>query len=130
MTHRILITAASERAFEKLQQAFSDRPNVTVERIVGGQAALDRVAAHPPDLVVADENLGDMTGLDLINELVKIAPLTNTAAVSSLSEEDFHETFEGLGVLAHLPPEPGESEAALLLGKLDQLSQLMAGLKK
>jgi len=38
--------------------------------------------------------------------------------VTPLSEEEFHEASEGLGVLGRLPVEPGASDAAELLRRL------------
>ena len=37
--------------------------------------------------------------------------MVNTAVVSPLSDEEFHEVSEGLGILGRLPNEPGMSDA-------------------
>ena len=44
--------------------------------------------------------------------------MVNTAVVSPLSDEEFHEASEGLGILGRLPNEPGMSDAVELLHKL------------
>ena len=44
--------------------------------------------------------------------------MVNTAVVSPLSDEEFHEASEGLGILGRLPNEPGMNDAGELLRKL------------
>ena len=73
------------------------------------------------DLVITDENLGDMTGLDFIQKIVSKRPMVNCAAVSSLTSEDFHEASEGLGILMQLPVRPGQEHAEILLGQLKHI---------
>lgn len=47
-----------------------------------------------------------------------INAMVNTAVVSPLSDEEFHEASEGLGILVRLPLEPGADEACELLRRL------------
>jgi hypothetical protein len=68
--------------------------------------------------VIIDSDLPDIAPLDLVLKLVKVNAMVNTAVVSPLSDEEFHEASEGLGVLGRLPVNPGERDAAGLLGKL------------
>ena len=88
------------------------------------------VSDTPVDLVVTDEELGDMTGLELAYKLLSINPMINCAAVSPLSHDDFHEVSEGLGLLAQLPLQPGAKQAEELLLRLKDLKNLSAGLIK
>ena len=83
-----------------------------------GSKAFDVISEVVFDLVVIDENLGDMTALDFTAKLISINPMINCALVSSLSPRDFHEASEGLGVLAHLPPRPDEKDGKNLLARL------------
>ena len=76
------------------------------------------------DLVVADELLENMTGLELIKKLVMGNPMLNCAVVSSLSPEDFHEKSEGLGILMQLPIKPKEKDAEALLKHLNTILNL------
>jgi len=74
-----------------------------------------------------DEDVADMSGLELARKLITVSPLTNCVAVSSLSEEDFHEASEGLGLMTHLPLNPGRAEAERLLKNLRQIKGLESG---
>ena len=83
------------------------------------------IAEDDFDLVVADENLGDMTGLEFIRAIVSKRPMVNCAAISSLTPEDFHEAGEGLGILMQLPVSPGQKHAEMLLEQLKSILNSM-----
>ncbi|GAB6909806.1 Response regulator receiver domain [Desulfosarcina cetonica] len=86
-----------------------------------GDQALETLRAQAADLVVVDETLPDMTGLEFIERLVAINPMINCALVSSLSKADYHEASEGLGVLMQLPPRPSQADAKRLITHLNQI---------
>ena len=86
-----------------------------------GSKGLSMIAERDFDLVITDENLGDMNGLQFIREVVATNPMINCAAVSSLMPDDFHETSEGLGILMQLPVQPGQEYAEKLLGHLKSI---------
>lgn len=83
-----------------------------------GAAALELVRAEAPDFVIVDEGLADMRPFDLVLEIMKINAMINTVAMSALSDEDFHEASEGLGILACVPLSPDEADGARLAEKL------------
>ena len=82
------------------------------------EAALKMIKDKSIDLVISDEEVGGMPGLDFAKKLISSSPMTNCAAVSSLSEKDFHEASEGLGLMNHLPVNPGSSDAEALIKSL------------
>lgn len=92
--------------------------DVEIARAGSGSNGMSIIAEKSFDLVITDENLGDMTGLEFIRLVVSRMPMVNCAAVSSLTSEDFHEQSEGLGILMQLPVRPGQEHAEILLGKL------------
>jgi len=83
-----------------------------------GRNAIVKIAEGRFDLVVTDENLSDMTGLEFIENVISIKPMVNCAAVTSLLPADFHEVSEGLGILMQLPVSPGQEQAEKLLSQL------------
>jgi two-component SAPR family response regulator len=97
---------------------------VTIEQAGSGGGTLAWLLKNSADLVVAAEQLDDMNGLEFAKKLVIQNPMVNCALVSSLSEGDFHEASEGLGILAKLPPDPGEPEAVDLLKKIRAIKGL------
>lgn len=86
--------------------------------VTTGEAAAAIVASAPPQLCVVDAGLPDTDPFDLVARLMDTNALVNTAVVSELCDEDFHEAGEGLGILMRLPQNPGPSEAQALLTAL------------
>jgi len=94
---------------------------VQTEWAESGSYALSMIAERNYDLVVTDENLGDMTGLKFIKTVIAQKPMVNCAAVSPLLPYDFHEASEGLGVLMQLPVNPGREYAEELVQHLKKI---------
>lgn len=92
-----------------------------IDWATSGQAVLEIIAANPIDLVVADEDLGDMPGFALVKQLVRTNPLINCALVSSLTPGEYHEASEGLGILMQLPPDPSIAEGQQLMARMNQI---------
>lgn len=90
-----------------------------------GAAGLALLKSKLVDLVIVDEQLDDMSGIAFTKQLVKVNPLVNTAIVSALTADEFHEATEGLGVLMQLPPHPSETDAESLLAVLKKIGALM-----
>ena len=89
-----------------------------------GSNAIAKIAEGSFDLVVTDENLGDMIGLEFIEKVISTKPMVNCAAVSSLLPADFHEASEGLGILMQLPVRPDQEQAEKLLRQLKNILNL------
>jgi YesN/AraC family two-component response regulator len=93
-----------------------------------GQKALDKLSETSVDLVVTDKELGDMTGLEFAEKLLRVNPMINCAVLSSLPSDEFHEASEGLGVFAQLPLRPAKADAEKLLKDLKNLKNLTEGI--
>ncbi|MBU1610255.1 MAG: response regulator [Proteobacteria bacterium] len=81
-------------------------------------AALDLAASRHPALVIADETMQGSSPLAFVGALLKVDAMINTAVLSPLSETDFHEESEGLGVLTQVPMHPTEEDGKALVAKL------------
>ena len=115
---RIVVATNRPQALEAFTTALSANPEVRLEYAGSGAEALEAVRALTPQLVIIDQHLNDTEPLELVPNLLRLNAMVNTAVVSSLSEEEFHEASEGLGVLGRLPDSPGEKDAADLLQRL------------
>ncbi|SPD72071.1 conserved hypothetical protein [uncultured Desulfobacterium sp.] len=124
MLKLLIVTTDRDKLFD-FASALLRHEDVELAWADSGRQALDMVSRMPVDLVVTDENLGDMTGLKLALRLLSINPMVNCSAISSLSEEEFHEASEGLGLLAHHPPQPKGEDAEGLLTRLREIKNLM-----
>ncbi len=119
---KVLLVSPVPGSLATLSAALQAEPGLRVDWEKSGEAALARAADKPLDLVVVDEALKDMTAKDLINRLMMQNAAINTAVVSAMPEEEFHEAFEGLGVLAQVPPQPARAEAEGLIKRLKELA--------
>ena len=127
-TLKLLLVSQERSSLSGMATALKMHGKVDLSWAESGAEALDTISKAPVDLVITDEELGDMSGLKLALKLLSINPMVNCAAVSPLSHEDFHEASEGLGILAQLPPSPGEKEAEALFQQLRKLKKLSATL--
>lgn len=124
---KLLLVTPDQKNFSDFAKALAGNNDVELTWADYGQKALEMVAVTPVDLVVTDENLGDMTGLRLAFQLLYVNPMVNCSVVSSLTAEQFHEASEGLGLLAQMPPRPDSDHAEELLRRLKDLKNIAAG---
>ncbi len=125
---KLLLVTPDRDPFAEFSSALLKNSDVELSWAESGRKALDRVSGESCDLVIVDEKLGDMTGIELIKNLLAVNPMINSAAVSPLTADAFHEESEGLGVLTQLPPRPGKKDSEDLLNKLKTLKALTAGM--
>ena len=126
---KILLVTSEKEPFSKFDRVLKQKDNVELSWASTGQEALEALSDKPVDLVIVNENIGDMTGIEFMKKLLPINPMINCSAVSTLAPEEFHEASEGLGVLVQLPVNLGKFEAEDLLKRLKNLKDLTAGIK-
>jgi DNA-binding response OmpR family regulator len=122
---KLLLVSRDKGSLNGLLSALNRQDEIEFEVSTSGEKALAMISDKPVDLVVADEDLGDMTGLELVRRLLKINAMINSAVVSDLSHDEFHEISEGLGVMTHLPKKPDEKDAEALIKELRQIKGLL-----
>ena len=105
---KILLVTSEKELFSEFASTLGKNEDVELSWAADGKEALEEIPDNPVDLVVVNENIGDMTGIEFMKKLLPINPMINCAVVSPLSPEDFHEASEGLGVLMQLPFSPSK----------------------
>jgi len=119
-----ILLASRDKASMSAFKAGLEENQVQTAWAQSGSNAIARLTQGDFDLVVTDENLGDMTGIEFIEKVISKKPMVNCAAVSSLLPADFHEASEGLGILMQLPVRPGQKQAEKLLSQLKTILNL------
>lgn len=119
----ILIVCSNRERFQAFSSRLEEGYDVSIEWAEKGEEALSKATERRFSLVIADEQIADMSGLAFAEKLVMVSPITNCALVSSLSHGDFHEASEGLGVLMAIPPEPGAADASTVMAHLSRVLQ-------
>ena len=117
MLHILLVTVRLEK-IRPFVEGLSSDPEVCLDQVSSKDKALDIVRSGCPHLVIVDSGLPDNDSLGLVREMIRVNAMVNTTVVSPLSDVDFHDKSEGLGVLCRLPPDPGGKDAEALLRKL------------
>lgn len=123
---KLLLVSSNKTSLSGLASALAEHRDVSLSGAESGEEALDLASDIAVDLVVTDERLRDMTGLEFAARLLSVNPMINCASVSQLSSENFHEASEGLGLMAQLPVQPGKEDAENLLHRLRGLKRLIA----
>lgn len=126
---KLLIVSPDKNSLSGLASALVEHADVDLSWAESGETALEIASDYAIDLVVTDESLGDMTGLEFAGRLLSVNPMINCVSVSRLSPEKFHEISEGLGLMVQLPIQPGKEHAEELLQRLKNLKKLTAGVK-
>ena len=127
MIRLLLVTPYGKSLFE-LASAVEKYDDVELTWAESGQKALDKLSETSVDLVVTEKELGDMTGLEFAEKLIRVNPMINCAVLSPLPSDEFHEASEGLGVFAQLPLRPAKKDAEKLLKGLKKLKDLTVGI--
>jgi DNA-binding response OmpR family regulator len=118
-----LIVSRDKEIFSSVEQALI-KNHMDIEWIDSGKKLLS-LLSNPTnkkiELVIIDGNLPGENARDLVEQVIMQAPMTNCVATSALSPEDFHETFEGFGVLMQLPLKPKAQDAQNLVTHLNKI---------
>lgn len=117
---QIILAGSNLSSLPAFQEAIEESGG-RVTCLRSGRQVLETVLVGDFDLLIADESLGDMSGMKLIQEVITLRPMLNCAVVSSLSSDHFHEASEGLGILMQLPNGPGRKEAGALMNHLQKI---------
>ncbi len=120
---KVLLASQDKNSFCDMIDAFQSR-SVQVDLAQSGTLALTMIAKTPYNLLITDEHLIDMTSRSLIERTVTLNPLMNCVAINTLSNKDFHEKFEGMGVLMQFPPSPDAKDVQKLLDHIEKIDSL------
>lgn len=118
---RILLVSTRSEPLHSFIQSLSSDPDVQLEQVSNRAEAINAVRNSSPQLVIIDSGLPDADSFGFIRELMTINAMVNTAAISPLTDEQFHDAGEGLGILCRLPVSPGKADAQDLLEKLREI---------
>lgn len=121
----IVFVAKDFSRFASLVDRLRREQDVELVPVATGAAGLAQLKGKRLDLVIVDEQLDDMSGIEFVQQLVAVNPLANTAIVGAREQEAFHEATEGLGVLMQLPPQPTAEDGDALLAVLAKIAGLL-----
>jgi DNA-binding response OmpR family regulator len=94
---RLVLATNRPKALQAFAAALSSNPEVQLTHVVSGAEALAAAHTSSPHLVIIDADLPDIAPWELVQKLLTVNAMVNTAVISPLSEAEFHEAGEGLG---------------------------------
>jgi len=118
-----LLVSTEKKIFKELKTLFS-KNEITTQWCDTAQEALAILSLENFDLVITHEQLQDMSGHDFIEAVLFKNAMINSVVLSTLSHDDFHDSYEGLGVLMQFSPMPDEKQAQDLLDHIDRISRI------
>ena len=118
---KILIISERQEKLADFTKALEKDREVDLLTATAVEDAINMAEYHAPALIVVDEQVGDLSGVDLVRRLIGVNAFLNTAVLSASTDEDFHLRSEGLGILARLPIHPGDKDALRMLELLRSL---------
>lgn len=123
--YQVLVVRGDVGRWPVFVAALRDTGRVIVTEVDSAVAARQFLQDYPVAAAVVDTELGDSTsGAVFVRELSMTYPFVNTTLVSDLTDEDFHESTEGLGVFMKIPTMPDGRTATEFLEKLDAINAL------
>jgi len=117
----VLLVSREKSIFKELETAFLEN-KITAEWTDTAQNALSMLSKKKFNLFITEEQLPDMTGRNLIEKVLFKNAMMDSVVLSALSHEDFHEAYEGLGVLMQFPLVPGKKQVKDLLDHLNLIA--------
>lgn len=103
-TSCIIVTPRSDD-LQSFSQGLQEH-GVSVAMKPDAKTLLESIRQTPVNLVVVDQELPESDPVRLVMDILTVDATIQTAVITPLSEGDFHEASEGLGVLKGLPVHP------------------------
>ncbi|MCK5097102.1 MAG: hypothetical protein KAR45_03325 [Desulfobacteraceae bacterium] len=120
---QILVATPNKDSLIDFSAGFGEN-DITITWAKGCEEVVSQIKNKKFDLLVVDEMLSDIKGLECIKKVIFENPFLNTAAISSLSPEDYHEESEGFGVLMQIPVNPGFEDGKKLIDYLNNILKI------
>ncbi len=122
MTH-ILWVSRKKEVFSPLESVFTEN-KISFEWAGTAKEAVALLCEKKIDLVITDETLPDMAGRKLVETIIFKNPMIDCVVMSALTYDQFHEAYEGLGVLMQFPLEPDRASGHKLLDHMNRIARI------
>lgn len=123
MTTRILLVSPEKKVFKAVEDCFS-KHKISTDWTDTAAKALLKLLDENFDLIILHEQLQDMNGRQLVEKIITQNAMLNCVVLSKLSKEDFHETYEGLGVLMQFSLTPTQDDARALIDYMARIKMI------
>ncbi|MDA3788731.1 MAG: response regulator [Desulfobacula sp.] len=122
MTH-ILLVSQKKDVFKSLESVFTEN-KMSFEWAGTAKDAVELLSEKHIDLVITDETLPDMAGRKFVETIIFKNAMIDCVVLSALTHDEFHEAYEGLGVLMQFPLEPDKTSMIKLLDHMNRITRI------
>ena len=112
---RIVMVTSDPNNFREFAKQLKVTPGVQISFLKTKAEALKIASTTTPALMILDAQPDDEAVFQMVRDLIMVNAGIPIAVVSPMSEPEFEAASEGLGILARLTPNPGGSEAQMLI---------------
>jgi DNA-binding response OmpR family regulator len=120
-----LLVNPEKNIFLEIEKGFSDH-GIGHEWADSADKALSMLSDKNFDLVIFAEQIPDIDPRKFIENILSKNAMINCVVLSPLSHKDFHEKYEGLGVLMQFPQKPERSHVTRLVDQLKKIAGIAA----
>jgi len=120
----IVLVTPEPNHFLELAKQLKANPQVQISFVKTKAEAIKIASTANPALMILDAQPDDISVFQMVRDLIMLNAGIPIAVVSQMPEKEFETASEGLGILAQLKPNPGRSEAQMLISKLKILKTL------
>ncbi len=120
----IVLVTPDPNNLRELAKHLKSIPQVQISFVKTRAEAIKIASTITPALMILDAQLDALSAFQMVRDLIMVNAGIPIAVVSQMPEKEFEAASEGLGILAQLKPNPGNSEAQVLISKLKILKTL------
>lgn len=120
---QILFSGQDKDVFHNLEKSFLEH-GISMQWVDTAEKTLTAVSEKNIELVILHENQPDMSAKELIEKIIMKNAMINCMVLSAMHEEEFHEIYEGLGVLMQLSLTPSKEDADRIINYLSRINAL------
>lgn len=117
MNNGLLLWVDDEIELLKAHILFLEKKGYEVETVSNGQDALDKCAGTTYDLILLDENMPGLSGLETLSQIKEISPTTPVVMVTKSEEENIMDQAIGSKIADYLIKPVNPTQILLTLKK-------------
>ena len=117
MSNGLLLWADDEMELLKAHLMFLEKKGYEVITVTNGTDAIDQIQSHSFDLVLLDENMPGLSGLETLQKIKEISPATPVVMVTKSEEENIMDQAIGSKIADYLIKPVNPNQILLTLKK-------------
>ncbi len=113
--YTFLLVSPRAEEFDDFMATLTAQTDIKLKQVASAVEMLQLVREKSPNLILLDQEIKDRDPLDLVNELLQIDAMINSAMITSMDAGSWHEKSEGLGMMPPVSNPPTAEDAVTLL---------------